>query len=103
MKIKKRNGEKKIDNPLWARMSWVEVSQVVSIPRVACLDPFFIEQPVNSWLDHICHHEWAVPLGLQLALLVGMANEHHVAWIDVLSHNFLVSPGLCFFMVFVEV
>ena len=84
-------------------MSWVETTQVVHVPRVACFDPFFVEQPVNSWLDHICHHEWAVPLGLQLALLVGMANEHHVTWIDVLSLNFVVSLGLCFFMAFVKV
>ena len=84
-------------------MSWVETAQVVCIPCVACFDPFFIEQPVNSWLDHICHHERPVPLGLQLALLVEMMNENYVAWIYVLSQNFLVSPGLCFFMVFVEV
>ena len=63
----------------------VEVAQVVYVPCVACLDPFFIEQHVNSWLDHIRHHKWPAPLGLQLALLVRMANEHHVTWIDVLS------------------
>jgi hypothetical protein len=56
----------------------VEMAQVVRVPRVARFDPFFVEQPVNSWLDHIRQHEWPIPLGLQLALLVGMTNEHHV-------------------------
>jgi hypothetical protein len=54
------------------------MAQVVRVPRVARFDPFFVEQPVNSWLDHIRQHEWPIPLGLQLALLVGMTNEHHV-------------------------
>ena len=84
-------------------MSWVETAQVVRVLGVARFNPFFIEQHVNSWFDHIRHHEWPVPLGLQLTLLVGMTNEHHVTWIDVLSQNFLVSLGLCFFMVFVKV
>jgi hypothetical protein len=59
--------------------------------------------PINSWLDHTHHHEQAVPLGLQLALLVGMTNEHHVTWVDVLSQDLLVPLGLCFFVIFVEV
>ena len=66
-------------------MSWVEMAQVVRVPCVSRFDPFFIEQPVNSWFDHIRHHGQPVPLGLQLTLLVGMTNEHHVTWIDVLS------------------
>ena len=98
-----KNGKKKNCNPLGVKMSWVEMTQVIRVPHVTCFDPFFVEQPVNSRLDHIRHHERPVPLGLQLALLVEMMNENYVAWIYVLSQNFLVSPGLCFFMVFVEV
>ena len=70
---------------------------------MGCFDPVFVEQPVNSWLYHIHHNERSVPLGLQLALLIGMTNEHHVTWIDVLSQNFLVSLDLRFFMIFVEI
>jgi hypothetical protein len=98
-----KNGEKKNYNPSWARMSWVETTQVVRVPRVPCFDPFFLEQPVNSWLDHIRHYEQSVPLRIELALFVGMTNKHHVTWIDVLSQNFLVSLGLRFFMIFAEV
>ena len=80
-----KNSEKENYNPFRVNMLWVEATQIVYIPCVACFDPFFVEQPINSWLDHIRHHKRPVPLGLQLALLVGMKNEHHVTWIDVLS------------------
>jgi hypothetical protein len=43
-----RSGEKKNYNPSRAKMLWVEVMQVVCVPRVVCFDPFFVEQPVNS-------------------------------------------------------
>ena len=98
-----KNGKKKNCNPLGVKMSWVEMTQVIRVPHVTCFDPFFVEQPVNSWLDYIRYHERAVPLGLQFALLVRMMNEHHVAWIDVILQNLLVPPCLCFFMIFVEV
>jgi len=51
-------------NPLGAKLQWVEATQVVRIPRVACFDSFFIEKPVNPLLNHVHHHEWPVPLGL---------------------------------------
>ena len=98
-----KNVKKKNYNPLRVKMLWVEATQLVCIPCVACLNPFFVEQHVNSWLDHIRHHERAIPLGLQLALFVRMMNEHHVTWVDVLPQNLLVPLGLCFFMIFVEV
>ena len=66
-----KNGEKKNYNPLGMKMSWVEITQVVRIPHVVCFDPFFVEQPVNSWLDHIRHHERSVPLRLHLPYLSG--------------------------------
>ena len=50
-------------NPLGVKLLWVEAMQVVRVPCVACFNSF-IEQPVNPWLNHVCHHEQPVPLGL---------------------------------------
>ena len=82
---------------------WVEVTQIVCVPSVICLCTFFVDEPIYSWLDHVHHYEWAVPLGLQLALLDRLMNKHHVSWIDILLQNLLVSPGLGFFIILIEV
>ena len=63
----------------------VEATQVVCVPCMTCLNSFFVEQSEYSWFDHACHDERAVPLGLQFALLVWVANDHHVPRVDVLS------------------
>ena len=63
----------------------IEATQIVCVPSVTCLDPFFVEQSIYSWFDHACHDERAIPLGLR--------NDYHVSRIDVLSQDFLISLG----------
>ena len=38
-----KNSEKKNYNPLGAKLLWIEATQVVHVPHVACFDSFFVE------------------------------------------------------------
>lgn len=40
------------------------------------------------------HFEWAIPLGLKFALLVGVANDHHVLGVDVFRRTLLSLQAL---------
>jgi hypothetical protein len=41
-------------NPMRVKMLWVKMAQIVRVPSVACFDPFFAEQSVNSRFGCAC-------------------------------------------------